>query len=122
MGSQKPIIGAYKPDLVAVILDRYCAQQLALALAWALGTTGGGKMKTKGGYRVVLKGEGGKEPVKTEPPKKEKPSDDSGAKAGAQMASSLKIVDSPGSGGETKKRSSKKSSAKKSESKKSGKK
>lgn len=50
MGSQKPIIGGYKADLVAVILDRHCAQQLAIALAWALGTTGGGKTKGKGGY------------------------------------------------------------------------
>jgi len=50
MGSQKPILGGYKADLVAVILDRECAQQLALALAWALGSTGGGKSQTKGGY------------------------------------------------------------------------
>ena len=50
MGSQKPIIGGYKADLVAVILDRECAQQLALALAWALGSTGGGKSKGKAGY------------------------------------------------------------------------
>ena len=48
MGSQKPILGGTKPDLVAVILEQSCAQQLALALAWALGSTGGGKTQTKG--------------------------------------------------------------------------
>ena len=48
MGSQKPILSAAKPDLVAVILERSVAQQLALALAWALGSTGGGKTQTKG--------------------------------------------------------------------------
>ena len=56
MGSQKPIIGSSKPDLVAVILERSVAQQLALALAWALGTTGGGKSNSKGGgYSIVTK-------------------------------------------------------------------
>ena len=46
--------GGAKPDLVAVILERSVAEQLALALAWALGSTGGGKSKGKGGsYQVA---------------------------------------------------------------------
>lgn len=65
MGSQKPIIGGYKPDLVAVILERSVAQQLALALAWALGTTGGGKTQGKVGvYPGVVKGTGGRKKMK----------------------------------------------------------
>jgi hypothetical protein len=57
MGSQKPIIGSGKPDVVAVILERSVAQQLALALAWALGSTSGGKTESKGGgVSVAFKG------------------------------------------------------------------
>lgn len=50
MGGKNPTsLGGAKPDVVAVILERSVAQQLALALAWALGGTGGGgKTQTKG--------------------------------------------------------------------------
>ncbi len=71
MGSQKPILSAGKPDLVAVILERSVAQQLALALAWALGSTGGGKTKNKGAVDAndVKDTGGGKKPVLDAAPK-----------------------------------------------------
>jgi hypothetical protein len=95
MGSEKPILGASKPDLVAVILDRYCAQQLALALAWALGTTGGGKMTKGGGYPVVVKDhEPGKKTVEHDPGKK-KPVDETVGTGAPKLASALKIVGAP---------------------------
>ena len=94
MGSQKPILSAAKPDLVAVILERSVAQQLALALAWALGSTGGGKTQTKGKlYTGVFHGVGGgaedegvgtpKMAAEAEPPAK-------GAKKGAKKPSKKK--------------------------------
>jgi hypothetical protein len=92
MGSQKPILGAAKPDLVAVILERSVAQQLALALAWALGSTGDGKSQVKTG--------GSPGPAK-----------DAGA------APKLQVV---GGGTTAKKSPAKKSPAKKSGAKKSG--
>jgi hypothetical protein len=92
MGSQKPILSAAKPDLVAVILERSVAQQLALALAWALGSTGGGKTQTKGKlYTGVFHAAGGgaedvgtpKMAAEAEPPAK-------GAKKGAKKPSKKK--------------------------------
>lgn len=47
MAGKSPVTGGGKPDLVAVILERSVAEKLALALAWALGSTGGGKSKGK---------------------------------------------------------------------------
>lgn len=71
MGSQKPILSADKPDLVAVILERSVAQQLALALAWALGSTGGGKTQKKGLYAPPAAADdvAGKKPVLSAVPK-----------------------------------------------------
>jgi hypothetical protein len=71
MGSQKPILSADKPDLVAVILERSVAQQLALALAWALGSTGGGKTKNKGTVSAsdVTDTDAGTKPVLSAAPK-----------------------------------------------------
>lgn len=71
MGSQKPILAGAKPDLVAVILERSVAQQLALALAWALGSTGGGKSQDKGTLHAgAFKGGGvGGKPVLGAAPK-----------------------------------------------------
>lgn len=59
MSSKKPEDAAGKPDLVTVILERDVAQKLALALAWALGSTGGGKSQGKGSPKQPKGGQTG---------------------------------------------------------------
>jgi hypothetical protein len=93
MGSQKPILAGAKPDLVAVILERSVAQQLALALAWALGSTGGGKSQEKGTlYTGSFKGGdvGGKPVLGAAPQMAAADPAASSAKKGAKKSSTKK--------------------------------
>ena len=107
MGSQKPILSGDKPDLVAVILERSVAQQLALALAWALGSTGGGKSQKKGLYAPPADDVGTRKPV---------------LDGVAKMVAVPKMAAVPKLAATSGKKAAKKSSAKKAGAKKSGKK
>ena len=120
MGSQKPILSAGKPDLVAVILERSVAQQLALALAWALGSTGGGKSQKKGLYAPAAEDVGtGKKPVLGAVPKMAAMPK---MAAVPKMAAMPKMAAVPKMAASSAKKAAKKLSAKKAGAKKPGKK
>ena len=66
MGGKKKDGGGDAPDVVAIILDRSCAQQLAIALALALGGVSPiAPKKGKGGKG----GKGGKDSAQDQGPK-----------------------------------------------------